>query len=41
MPTDIDPTPPVAPETKTGNSLETFESTIFFTQAAAVIPAVP
>ncbi len=36
-----EPTPPVAPETKTGKSLDIPESIIFLTQAAAVMPAVP
>ena len=41
IPTEIDPTPPVEPDTKTGSFFEQSPSTIFFIHAAAVIPAVP
>ena len=39
--TPIDPTPPVAPETKTGRFDAFEDSCIFNTLAAAVMPAVP
>ena len=39
--TATEPTPPVAPETKIGRLLFTLASISFFTQAAAVSPAVP
>ena len=40
-PRNTDPTPPVAPDTRTGKLLEIFLSVIFLTHSAAVIPAVP
>ena len=40
-PTAIDPTPPVAPDTATGNSGASIFDKTASTLAAAVIPAVP
>ena len=40
-PTAIDPTPPVAPDTTTGNSIASVFEITASTLAAAVIPAVP